>query len=39
MIAEVAVANGEVRVERVVIACDCGVVVNRAASRRNSKAA
>jgi isoquinoline 1-oxidoreductase subunit beta len=28
MIAEVAVANGEVRVERVVIACDCGVVVN-----------
>ena len=28
MIAEVAVTNGEVRVERVVIACDCGVVVN-----------
>src|SRR5437667_331921 len=28
MIAEVAVANGEVKVERVVIACDCGVVVN-----------
>jgi isoquinoline 1-oxidoreductase subunit beta len=28
MIAEVAVTNGEVKVERVVIACDCGVVVN-----------
>src|SRR5438105_1919802 len=28
MIAEVAVANGEVKVERVVIACDCCVVVN-----------
>jgi isoquinoline 1-oxidoreductase beta subunit len=28
MIAEVAVTNGEVRVERVVIACDCGTVVN-----------
>jgi isoquinoline 1-oxidoreductase beta subunit len=28
MIAEVAVANGEVKVERVVIACDCGIVVN-----------
>ncbi len=28
MIAEVAVGNGEVKVERVVIACDCGVVVN-----------
>jgi isoquinoline 1-oxidoreductase subunit beta len=28
MIAEVAVANGTVKVERVVIACDCGVVVN-----------
>jgi isoquinoline 1-oxidoreductase beta subunit len=28
MIAEVAVANGEVKVDRVVIACDCGVVVN-----------
>jgi isoquinoline 1-oxidoreductase subunit beta len=28
MIAEVVVANGEVKVERVVIACDCGVVVN-----------
>jgi isoquinoline 1-oxidoreductase beta subunit len=28
MIAEVAVQNGEVKVERVVIACDCGVVVN-----------
>jgi len=28
MIAEVAVANGEVKVERVVIACDCGVMVN-----------
>jgi isoquinoline 1-oxidoreductase beta subunit len=28
MIAEVAVMNGEVKVERVVIACDCGVVVN-----------
>src|SRR5215471_4721639 len=28
MIAEVAVANGEVKVERVVIACDCGTVVN-----------
>jgi isoquinoline 1-oxidoreductase beta subunit len=28
MIAEVAVANGEVKVERVVITCDCGVVVN-----------
>jgi isoquinoline 1-oxidoreductase subunit beta len=28
MIAEVAVNNGEVKVERVVIACDCGVVVN-----------
>jgi isoquinoline 1-oxidoreductase subunit beta len=28
MIAEVAVANGAVKVERVVIACDCGVVVN-----------
>jgi isoquinoline 1-oxidoreductase subunit beta len=28
MTAEVAVANGEVRVERVVIVCDCGVVVN-----------
>ena len=27
-IAEVTVANGEVKVERVVIACDCGVVVN-----------
>src|SRR5207302_2871603 len=28
VIAEVAVTNGEVKVERVVIACDCGVVVN-----------
>jgi isoquinoline 1-oxidoreductase beta subunit len=28
MIAEVAVTNGAVKVERVVIACDCGVVVN-----------
>jgi isoquinoline 1-oxidoreductase beta subunit len=28
MIAEVAVSNGEVKVERVVIACDCGTVVN-----------
>jgi len=28
MIAEVAVTNGEVKVERVVIACDCGVMVN-----------
>src|SRR5206468_1587932 len=28
MIAEVSVLNGEVKVERVVIACDCGVVVN-----------
>jgi isoquinoline 1-oxidoreductase subunit beta len=28
MIAEVAVTNGEVKVERVVIVCDCGVVVN-----------
>jgi isoquinoline 1-oxidoreductase beta subunit len=28
MIAEVAVANGQVKVERVVIACDCGTVVN-----------
>jgi isoquinoline 1-oxidoreductase beta subunit len=28
MIAEVAVTNGEVKVERVVIACDCGAVVN-----------
>jgi isoquinoline 1-oxidoreductase subunit beta len=28
MIAEVAVTNGEVKVERVVIACDCGIVVN-----------
>ena len=28
MIAEVAVVNGEVKVERVVIACDCGVMVN-----------
>jgi len=28
MIAEVTVANGEVKVDRVVIACDCGVVVN-----------
>ena len=28
MIAEVAVANGELKVERVVIACDCGHVVN-----------
>jgi isoquinoline 1-oxidoreductase subunit beta len=28
MTAEVAVADGEVRVERVVIVCDCGVVVN-----------
>src|SRR6266700_2467109 len=28
MIAEVAVVNGEVKVERVVIACDCGTVVN-----------
>jgi isoquinoline 1-oxidoreductase beta subunit len=28
MIAEVAVQNGEVKVERVVIACDCGTVVN-----------
>jgi isoquinoline 1-oxidoreductase beta subunit len=28
MIAEVAVANGELKIERVVIACDCGVVVN-----------
>jgi isoquinoline 1-oxidoreductase beta subunit len=28
MIAEVAVTNGEVKVERVVIACDCGTVVN-----------
>jgi len=28
MIAEVAVRNGEVKVERVVIACDCGTVVN-----------
>ena len=28
MIAEVAVANGELKVERVVIACDCGHTVN-----------
>src|SRR5438874_1755202 len=28
MIAEVALTNGEVKVERVVIACDCGGVVN-----------
>ena len=28
MIAEVTVTNGEVKVDRVVIACDCGVVVN-----------
>ena len=28
MIAEVAVANGALKVERVVIACDCGTVVN-----------
>jgi isoquinoline 1-oxidoreductase subunit beta len=28
MTAEVALADGEVRVERVVIVCDCGVVVN-----------
>jgi isoquinoline 1-oxidoreductase beta subunit len=28
MIAEVAVTNGQVKVERVVIACDCGTVVN-----------
>jgi isoquinoline 1-oxidoreductase beta subunit len=28
MIAEVSVTNGEVKVERVVIACDCGTVVN-----------
>jgi isoquinoline 1-oxidoreductase beta subunit len=28
MIAEVAVTGGEVKVERVVIACDCGTVVN-----------
>jgi isoquinoline 1-oxidoreductase beta subunit len=28
MIAEVTVANGTVKVERVVIACDCGTVVN-----------
>jgi isoquinoline 1-oxidoreductase subunit beta len=28
MIAEVTVANGEVKVDRVVIACDCGTVVN-----------
>ena len=28
MIAEVSVLNGEVKVERVVIGCDCGVVVN-----------
>ena len=28
MIAEVAVTNGAVKVERVVIACDCGTVVN-----------
>jgi isoquinoline 1-oxidoreductase subunit beta len=28
MIAEVAVTNGAVKVERVVISCDCGVVVN-----------
>jgi len=28
MIAEVAVVNGEAKVERVVIACDCGTVVN-----------
>ncbi len=28
MTAEVAVTNGEVKVERVVIVCDCGVVVN-----------
>lgn len=28
MIAEVAVTNGRVKVERVVIACDCGTVVN-----------
>jgi isoquinoline 1-oxidoreductase subunit beta len=28
MIAEVAVQNGEVKVQRVVIACDCGTVVN-----------
>ena len=40
MIAEVAVTNGEVKVERVVIACDCGVVRSiRAASRSSSKAA
>jgi len=28
MVAEVSVLNGEVKVERVVIGCDCGVVVN-----------
>ena len=28
MIAEVSVINGEVKVERVVIGCDCGVIVN-----------
>ncbi len=28
MIAEVAVTNGDVKVDRVVIVCDCGVVVN-----------
>ena len=28
MVAEVTVANGEVKVDRVVIACDCGTVVN-----------
>jgi isoquinoline 1-oxidoreductase beta subunit len=28
MIAEVAVTNGQVKIERVVIACDCGTVVN-----------
>jgi isoquinoline 1-oxidoreductase subunit beta len=28
MIAEVTVSNGEVKVDRVVIACDCGTVVN-----------
>jgi len=28
MVAEVAVTNGEVKVERVVIVCDCGTVVN-----------
>jgi len=28
MTAEVAVTDGEVKVERVVIVCDCGVVVN-----------